>query len=148
MILKLKTEMKNYPKGWNHYFILKSGCSEDMCWSWSSFLYFVFLYVPQDARSKPQQVVSPPKPPRAHEWKLLVKNIRVTCKQEENAPGGHVSLSLSLSHTNTHTYTHTHTYTYRHTNTHTHTDTHTQRCSIHPLTNITKTPTHTRRRVT
>ncbi|XP_031428058.1 C2 domain-containing protein 2 isoform X2 [Clupea harengus] len=41
----------------------------------------------RDARSKPQQVVSPPKPPRAHEWKLLVKNIRVTCKPEENAAG-------------------------------------------------------------
>ncbi|KAM9348748.1 C2 domain-containing protein 2 [Symphorus nematophorus] len=32
-------------------------------------------------------VVSPPKPPRAHEWKLLVKNIRVTLNQEEDAAG-------------------------------------------------------------
>lgn len=32
-------------------------------------------------------VVSPPKPPRAHDWKLLVKNIRVTLNQEEDAAG-------------------------------------------------------------
>lgn len=32
-------------------------------------------------------LVSPPKPPRAHEWKLLVKNIRVTLNQEEDAAG-------------------------------------------------------------
>ncbi|XP_076130332.1 C2 domain-containing protein 2 isoform X1 [Alosa pseudoharengus] len=41
----------------------------------------------RDGRAKPPQVVSPPKPPRAHEWKLLVKNIRVTCNQEESAAG-------------------------------------------------------------
>ncbi|XP_053703114.1 C2 domain-containing protein 2 isoform X1 [Synchiropus splendidus] len=29
----------------------------------------------------------PPKPPRAHDWKLLVKNIRVTVDQEEGAAG-------------------------------------------------------------
>ncbi|KAM9846553.1 C2 domain-containing protein 2 isoform 2-T2 [Aulostomus maculatus] len=33
------------------------------------------------------KVVSPPKPPRAHDWKLLVKNIRVTFNQAENAAG-------------------------------------------------------------
>ncbi|KAG7222805.1 hypothetical protein INR49_016057 [Caranx melampygus] len=33
------------------------------------------------------KVASPPKPPRAHDWKLLVKNIRVTLNQEENAAG-------------------------------------------------------------
>ncbi|XP_030010555.1 C2 domain-containing protein 2 isoform X1 [Sphaeramia orbicularis] len=33
------------------------------------------------------KVVSPPKPPRAHDWKLLVKNIRVTLNQEEDAAG-------------------------------------------------------------
>uniref|UniRef100_A0A672LXG0 C2 domain-containing protein 2-like n=1 Tax=Sinocyclocheilus grahami TaxID=75366 RepID=A0A672LXG0_SINGR len=38
--------------------------------------------------NKTLQVTSPPKPPRAHEWKLLVKNIRVTCKQEDGAAGG------------------------------------------------------------
>ncbi|KAM3600694.1 uncharacterized protein V6R79_000840 [Siganus canaliculatus] len=32
-------------------------------------------------------VLSPPKPPRAHDWKLLVKNIRVTLNHEENAAG-------------------------------------------------------------
>ncbi|XP_074529081.1 C2 domain-containing protein 2 isoform X1 [Halichoeres trimaculatus] len=32
-------------------------------------------------------VVSPPKPPRAHDWKLLVKNIRVTLNQEVEAAG-------------------------------------------------------------
>ncbi|XP_044077399.1 C2 domain-containing protein 2 isoform X1 [Siniperca chuatsi] len=32
-------------------------------------------------------VVSPPKPPRAHDWKLLVKNIRVTLNQKEDAAG-------------------------------------------------------------
>ncbi|XP_063060263.1 C2 domain-containing protein 2 [Engraulis encrasicolus] len=41
----------------------------------------------RDARSKPPQVLSPPKPPRAHEWKLLVKNIRVENRQEANAAG-------------------------------------------------------------
>ena len=33
-------------------------------------------------------MVSPPKPPRAHDWKLLVKNTRVTLNQEEDAAGG------------------------------------------------------------
>ncbi|XP_030601648.1 C2 domain-containing protein 2 isoform X1 [Archocentrus centrarchus] len=33
------------------------------------------------------KVASPPKPPRAHDWKLLVKNIRVTLDQEEDAAG-------------------------------------------------------------
>ncbi|XP_068577312.1 C2 domain-containing protein 2 [Cebidichthys violaceus] len=32
-------------------------------------------------------ILSPPKPPRAHDWKLLVKNIRVTLNQEEDAAG-------------------------------------------------------------
>ncbi|XP_051903794.1 C2 domain-containing protein 2 isoform X1 [Hippocampus zosterae] len=31
------------------------------------------------------KVFSPPKPPRAHDWKLLVKNIRVTLRQQEDA---------------------------------------------------------------
>lgn len=30
-------------------------------------------------------LLSPPKPPRAHDWKLLVKNIRVTFNQQEDA---------------------------------------------------------------
>lgn len=38
----------------------------------------------KDARNN---TLSPPKPPRAHEWKLLVKNIRVTLNQEEDAAG-------------------------------------------------------------
>ncbi|XP_012720694.2 C2 domain-containing protein 2 isoform X1 [Fundulus heteroclitus] len=33
------------------------------------------------------KVMSPPKPPRAHDWKLLVKNTRVTLTQEEDAAG-------------------------------------------------------------
>ncbi|XP_067463507.1 C2 domain-containing protein 2 isoform X2 [Thunnus thynnus] len=33
------------------------------------------------------KVVSPPKPPHAHDWKLLVKNIRVTFNEEEDAAG-------------------------------------------------------------
>ncbi|XP_054899910.1 C2 domain-containing protein 2 isoform X1 [Poeciliopsis prolifica] len=33
------------------------------------------------------KVLSPPKPPRAHDWKLLVKNTRVTLSQEEDAAG-------------------------------------------------------------
>lgn len=32
--------------------------------------------------------MSPPKPPRAHDWKLLVKNIRVTLNQQDDAAGG------------------------------------------------------------
>ncbi|XP_065116019.1 C2 domain-containing protein 2 isoform X4 [Paramisgurnus dabryanus] len=42
----------------------------------------------KEVRNKTSQVTSPPKPPRAHEWKLLVKNIQVTCKQEDGAAGG------------------------------------------------------------
>ncbi|XP_051541133.1 C2 domain-containing protein 2 isoform X2 [Myxocyprinus asiaticus] len=42
----------------------------------------------KEVRNKTSQVTSPPKPPRAHEWKLLVKNIRVTCKHEDGAAGG------------------------------------------------------------
>ncbi|XP_028839809.1 C2 domain-containing protein 2 isoform X2 [Denticeps clupeoides] len=42
----------------------------------------------KEAHSKAPQVSSPPKPPRAHEWKLLVKNIRVTWQQEGSAAGG------------------------------------------------------------
>ncbi|XP_052423377.1 C2 domain-containing protein 2 [Carassius gibelio] len=42
----------------------------------------------KEVRNKTLQVTSPPKPPRAHEWKLLVKNIRVTCKHEDGAAGG------------------------------------------------------------
>ncbi|XP_051540297.1 C2 domain-containing protein 2-like isoform X2 [Myxocyprinus asiaticus] len=41
----------------------------------------------KEVRNKTSQVTSPPKPPRAHEWKLLVKNIRVTCKHEDSAAG-------------------------------------------------------------
>ncbi|KAM7374816.1 hypothetical protein PAMP_007453 [Pampus punctatissimus] len=40
------------------------------------------------------KVVSPPKPPRAHDWKLLVKNIRVTLNQEEDAAGSMNSLCV------------------------------------------------------
>ncbi|XP_016529783.1 C2 domain-containing protein 2 isoform X1 [Poecilia formosa] len=38
----------------------------------------------KEAHSK---VLSPPKPPRAHDWKLLVKNTRVTLSQEEDTAG-------------------------------------------------------------
>lgn len=41
-------------------------------------------FLQQEAQNK---VLSPPKPPRAHDWKLLVKNIRVTLSQEEDAAG-------------------------------------------------------------
>lgn len=40
-----------------------------------------------EVKESQNKVVSPPKPPRAHEWKLLVKNIRVTLNQEEDAAG-------------------------------------------------------------
>ncbi|XP_025766467.1 C2 domain-containing protein 2 isoform X2 [Oreochromis niloticus] len=40
-----------------------------------------------EVKESHNKVVSPPKPPRAHEWKLLVKNIRVTLNQEEDAAG-------------------------------------------------------------
>ncbi|XP_070699956.1 C2 domain-containing protein 2 [Pempheris klunzingeri] len=40
-----------------------------------------------EAKEARNNVVSPPKPPRAHDWKLLVKNIRVTLNQEEDAAG-------------------------------------------------------------
>lgn len=44
-------------------------------------------------------MVSPPKPPRAHDWKLLLKNIRVTLGQEENAAGQIFLLSSSSLYT-------------------------------------------------
>uniref|UniRef100_A0A3Q3FAT2 C2 calcium dependent domain containing 2 n=1 Tax=Labrus bergylta TaxID=56723 RepID=A0A3Q3FAT2_9LABR len=50
----------------------------------STFIYFYFLFFQQAAHNN---VVSPPKPPRAHDWKLLVKNIRVTLNQEDDAAG-------------------------------------------------------------
>ncbi|XP_038154903.1 C2 domain-containing protein 2 isoform X2 [Cyprinodon tularosa] len=40
------------------------------------------------------KVMSPPKPPRAHDWKLLVKNTRVTLNQEEDAAGSINPLSV------------------------------------------------------
>uniref|UniRef100_A0A8C6LEF7 C2 calcium dependent domain containing 2 n=1 Tax=Nothobranchius furzeri TaxID=105023 RepID=A0A8C6LEF7_NOTFU len=42
------------------------------------------VQVRPEAHSK---VASPPKPPRAHDWKLLVKNIRVSLQQEDQAAG-------------------------------------------------------------
>lgn len=45
----------------------------------------LLLWLPQ--QEVQNKVASPPKPPRAHDWKLLVKNIRVTLNQEENAAG-------------------------------------------------------------
>ncbi|XP_029107247.1 C2 domain-containing protein 2 isoform X2 [Scleropages formosus] len=41
----------------------------------------------KEMRNKVSQVASPPKPPRAHDWKLLVKNIRATITQEDGAAG-------------------------------------------------------------
>ncbi|XP_053500645.1 C2 domain-containing protein 2 isoform X1 [Ictalurus furcatus] len=41
----------------------------------------------KEVRNRISEVSSPPKPPRAHQWKLLVKNIRVTYSQEEGAAG-------------------------------------------------------------
>ncbi|XP_072515209.1 C2 domain-containing protein 2 [Salminus brasiliensis] len=41
----------------------------------------------KEVRSRTPPLTSPPKPPRAHEWKLLVKNIRVTCKEEDGTAG-------------------------------------------------------------
>ncbi|KAF3706725.1 C2 domain-containing protein 2 Transmembrane protein 24-like [Channa argus] len=40
-----------------------------------------------DVKESQIKVVSPPKPPRAHDWKLLVKNIRVTLNQEDYGAG-------------------------------------------------------------
>ncbi|KAL0994386.1 hypothetical protein UPYG_G00121530 [Umbra pygmaea] len=37
------------------------------------------------------KVTSPPKPPRAHDWKLLVKNIRVTLKEPEGDAAGSIN---------------------------------------------------------
>uniref|UniRef100_A0A3B3VR29 C2 calcium dependent domain containing 2 n=1 Tax=Poecilia latipinna TaxID=48699 RepID=A0A3B3VR29_9TELE len=46
--------------------------------------FSVLRFLRQEAHSK---VLSPPKPPRAHDWKLLVKNTRVTLSQEEDTAG-------------------------------------------------------------
>ncbi|XP_077403088.1 C2 domain-containing protein 2 isoform X2 [Vanacampus margaritifer] len=40
-----------------------------------------------EVKERSNKVFSPPKPPRAHDWKLLVKNIRVTLRQQEDAAG-------------------------------------------------------------
>ncbi|KAG7282650.1 hypothetical protein CRUP_017576 [Coryphaenoides rupestris] len=42
---------------------------------------------PSPAR-KENKVLSPPKPPRAHDWKLLVKNFRVTLEGNSGSAGG------------------------------------------------------------
>ncbi|XP_062870460.1 C2 domain-containing protein 2 [Trichomycterus rosablanca] len=41
----------------------------------------------QEVRNRISQATSPPKPPRAHHWKLLVKNIQVMISQEDGAAG-------------------------------------------------------------
>lgn len=41
----------------------------------------------KEVRSRTPLLTSPPKPPRAHEWKLLVKNIRVTFQEEDGTAG-------------------------------------------------------------
>lgn len=48
---------------------------------------WLFTYNSVSQQEAHNKVVSPPKPPRAHDWKLLVKNIRVTLNQEEDAAG-------------------------------------------------------------
>ncbi|XP_057676599.1 C2 domain-containing protein 2 isoform X2 [Corythoichthys intestinalis] len=40
-----------------------------------------------DVKETCNKVFSPPKPPRAHDWKLLVKNIRVILSQQDDAAG-------------------------------------------------------------
>ncbi|XP_007259484.3 C2 domain-containing protein 2 isoform X2 [Astyanax mexicanus] len=41
----------------------------------------------KEVRSRTPPLTSPPKPPRAHEWKLLVKNIRVTFREKDGTAG-------------------------------------------------------------
>ncbi|KAF7701433.1 C2 domain-containing protein 2 isoform X1 [Silurus meridionalis] len=41
----------------------------------------------KEMRNRILEVSTPPKPPRAHQWKLLVKNIRVTYNQENGVAG-------------------------------------------------------------
>lgn len=41
----------------------------------------------KEVRNRISEVSSPPKPPRAHQWKLLVKNVRVSYSQENGAAG-------------------------------------------------------------
>ncbi|KAL7846296.1 hypothetical protein SRHO_G00212760, partial [Serrasalmus rhombeus] len=48
-------------------------------------LYFLSALFHRKSGAGPPPLTSPPKPPRAHEWKLLVKNIRVTCMEEDAA---------------------------------------------------------------
>uniref|UniRef100_A0A3B3ZFY6 C2 domain-containing protein n=1 Tax=Periophthalmus magnuspinnatus TaxID=409849 RepID=A0A3B3ZFY6_9GOBI len=47
-------------------------------------VFYYCLFSPQDLHNK---VASPPKPPRAHDWKLLVKNIHATYNEDVNAAG-------------------------------------------------------------
>uniref|UniRef100_A0A3Q2EE36 C2 calcium dependent domain containing 2 n=1 Tax=Cyprinodon variegatus TaxID=28743 RepID=A0A3Q2EE36_CYPVA len=53
-------------------------------WLDRSLKFSVVWFLQQETHGK---VMSPPKPPRAHDWKLLVKNTRVTLNQEEDAAG-------------------------------------------------------------
>ncbi|XP_061104510.1 C2 domain-containing protein 2 [Conger conger] len=42
----------------------------------------------KEAQAKASKLASPPKPPRAHDWKLLVKNIKVTWREEDDGAAG------------------------------------------------------------
>uniref|UniRef100_A0A3B5KYX7 C2 calcium dependent domain containing 2 n=1 Tax=Xiphophorus couchianus TaxID=32473 RepID=A0A3B5KYX7_9TELE len=59
-------------------------CKYTACIAPVELQFSVLCFLQQEAHNK---VLSPPKPPRAHEWKLLVKNTRVTLSQEEDAAG-------------------------------------------------------------
>ncbi|XP_048872043.1 C2 domain-containing protein 2 [Brienomyrus brachyistius] len=50
----------------------------------------------KEARNKALQVALPPKPPRAHDWKLLVKNIRVDLDREDSSAAGSADLYCLL----------------------------------------------------
>lgn len=41
----------------------------------------------EEVRNRISHMTSPPKPPRAHQWKLLVKNIRIMYSQKDGAAG-------------------------------------------------------------
>ncbi|XP_076875607.1 C2 domain-containing protein 2 isoform X2 [Brachyhypopomus gauderio] len=49
----------------------------------------------KEVRNKTPSLTSPPKPPRAHHWKLLVKNIQVMREQDNSSPGS-VNLQCAL----------------------------------------------------
>ncbi|CAN9501562.1 unnamed protein product [Ophioblennius macclurei] len=67
---------------------VKEALRQLLCASRPSVLLSCRTAQPSEVKALHNKVVSPPKPPRAHDWKLLVKNIRVALSEEEEDAAG------------------------------------------------------------